>query len=163
MSNKPTQRDKQIITVAVALTFGLGAFIFPTMMNSFVPSAYALNWHPAHLNVNLHQLLAQINQCVDQGTQCFNSGNNQANIHLHQGWFSHVDLGQSLAQVNDCSGGSSCINSGSNNANIHVGNHHSSSNSDYAKIDQSIVQENHCSGGSTCINSGSNTANININ
>jgi hypothetical protein len=137
--------------------------MFPTMTNSFVPSAYALNWRPAHLNVNLHQLLAQINQCVDQGTQCFNSGNSQANIHLHQGWFNHIDLGQSLAQVNDCSGGSTCINSGSNNANIHVGNHHSSSNSDYAKIDQSIAQENHCSGGSTCINSGSNTANININ
>jgi len=39
MSSKPTQGDKQIITVAVALTFGLGAFIFPTMTNSFVPSA----------------------------------------------------------------------------------------------------------------------------
>ncbi len=163
MSKKSSQRDKQIIAVAVALTFGLGAFMFPTMTNSPVPSAYALNWRPAHLNVNLHQLLAQINQCVDQGTQCFNSGNNQANIHLHQGWFNHIDLSQSLAQVNDCSGGSTCINSGSNNANIHVGNHHSSSNSDYAKIDQSIAQENHCSGGSTCINSGSNTANININ
>ena len=71
MSNKPTQRDKQIITVAVAFAFGLGAFMFPTVTNSFVPSAYALDWHPAHLNVNLHQLLAQINQCVDQGTAVF--------------------------------------------------------------------------------------------
>jgi hypothetical protein len=162
MSNKSAQRDKQIIPVAVALTFGLGAFMFPAMTNS-VPIAFASNWHPAHLNVNLHQLLAQINRCVDQGTQCFNSGNNQANIRLHQGWFNHIDLGQSLAQVNDCSGGSTCINSGSNNANINVGNHHSSSNSNYVKIDQSIAQENHCSGGSTCINSGSNNANININ
>jgi hypothetical protein len=162
MSNKPAQRNKQIIAVAVALTFGLGAFMFPAMRNS-VPLAYASNWHPAHLNVNVHQLLAQINQCVDQGTQCFNSGNNQANIHLPQGWFNHIDLGQSLAQVNDCSGGSTCINSGNNNANIHVGNHHSNSYSDYVKIDQSLAQENHCSGGSTCINSGSNNANINTN
>ena len=41
------------------------------MTNSIAISAYAWSWHPAHLNLNLHQLLAQINQCKEQ---CLNSG-----------------------------------------------------------------------------------------
>ncbi|HET7149630.1 MAG TPA: hypothetical protein VFI73_14175 [Candidatus Nitrosopolaris sp.] len=159
MSNKLAQRDKQIIPVVLALTIGFGAFLYTTS----VPFAFASNWHPAHFNLDLHHLLAQINQCVDQGTHCFNSGNNQATIHLSHGWFNHIDLGQSLAQLNDCSGGSTCVNSGSNNANINVGNYHGSSNPNYFKIDQSLAQENRCSGGSTCVNSGSNNANISIN
>jgi hypothetical protein len=154
----PAQTNKEVIALAVALTLGLGA----TLANSFVPSAYAWSWHPAHFNLNLHQLLAQINLCVDRGTQCFNSGNNQVNIHLPQGWINHIDLSQALAQENDCSSGSTCINSGSNNADIHVSQHHSFSSTSYFKIDQSIAQQNQCSGGSTCINSGSNNANINI-
>src|SRR5437870_9296772 len=104
MLQTPAQTNKEIIAVAVTLTLGLGAFI----ANSFVPSAYAWSWHPAHLNLDLHQLLAQINQCADQGTLCFNSGSNQANIHLPQGWFNHVGLSQSLAQENDCSSDSTC-------------------------------------------------------
>jgi hypothetical protein len=161
MSKTSAGKHSQIIAVAVALTFGIGAFMFPNMTNSLLPVAYALNWHHAHLNVNLHQLLAQINQCVDNGTQCFNSGNNKVNIDLHHDWLNLIKLDQSLAQENDCSGGSTCINSGSNQANIHAHNH-SGTSSTYVKVDQSLAQENDCSGGSTCINSGSNNANINI-
>ena len=163
MSNKPTQRDKQIITVAVAFTFGLGAFMFPTDDELFSSISICVKLASCSSQCEFASTISTNKSMRGPRYAMFNLQTTQANIYLHQGWFNHVELGQSLAQVNDCSGGSSCINSGSNNANIHVGNHHSSSNSNYAKIDQSTVQENHCSGGSTCINSGSNTANININ
>jgi hypothetical protein len=76
--------------------------MFPAMTNSLLPPAYARKWNPVHFNLNLHQLLAQINQCVTEHTQRVNSGNNLTNISLHHEWFNQIILGQSLAQENNC-------------------------------------------------------------
>jgi hypothetical protein len=130
--------------------------------SSLIPSAYAWKWDAVHFILNLHQLLAQINQCVTEHTQCINSGGNLANISLNHEWFNKIILDQTLAQQNNCSGSSTCVNSGSKNANIRLGQvHHSSSSSfNFVKLDQSIAQENDCTNGSTCINLAGNTANI---
>jgi len=160
MSRKLQGKHSKTSAIAVALTFGIGVFLFPNMTNSLLPTAFALSWHHTHFNVNLHQLLTQINQCIDNGTQCFNSGNNKVNIDLHHSWLNFIKLDQSLAQENNCSGGSTCVNSGINQANIHARDHGGSS-SNNIKVDQSLAQENNCSGGSTCVNSGSNNVSIN--
>jgi hypothetical protein len=152
---------KVIATVVVALTFGITAAMLPVITSSLIPSAYAWKWNAVHFNLNLHQLLAQINQCVTEHTQCVNSGGNLANISLNHEWFNKIILDQTLAQQNNCSDVSTCINSGSNNANIHLGQyHHSSGSFNFDKLDQSIAQENDCTNGSTCINLAGNTANI---
>lgn len=111
---------QHIFCSIIVITLGLGAILFSTIAYQLVPSAYAFSWHHVHLNLNLHQFLAQLNRCIDQDTQCFNSGNNQVNIHFphDKSWISNGNIGQSLSQENDCSKGSTCINSGSNNINI---------------------------------------------
>jgi hypothetical protein len=160
--SKKNISGKVIVTGVVALTFGITAAMFPVITSSLIPSAYAWKWNAVHFSLNLHQLLAQINQCVTEHTQCVNSGGNLANISLNHEWFNKIILDQTLAQQNNCSGSSTCVNSGSNNANIHLGQvHHSSSSSfNFVKLDQSIAQENDCTNGSTCINLAGNTANI---
>jgi len=153
---------QHIFCSIIVITLGLGAILFSTIAYQLVPSAYAFSWHHVHLNLNLHQFLAQLNRCIDQDTQCFNSGNNQVNIHFphDKSWISNGNIGQSLSQENDCSKGSTCINSGSNNADLNIDQHHGVDSRDAFKIDQSLSQENDCSKGSTCINSGSNNINI---
>ncbi len=61
------------------------------------------------------------------------------NIHFpYSSWSNQMDLGQSLAQENDCSNGSTCINSGSNNADININQHHGVNSHNALKIEHTL-------------------------